>query len=229
MSTPISSRGLIQSERHARTAAALAPSVAGTRRFGTRYSRFVGTMKVVLPVTAAAIAALLLAWPAAYDDHQEFALTFANTNSTDVETLGMANARYVGTDANNRPFFVTADEALQNSSKPDLIDMVALQADMAFDNGVWMSVLASSGRYDRSRQTLHLAGPVNIFSDLGYEFHAESAHIDLQNNIAQSNEPVRGHGPLGTLSADSFRVDDQGQRLLFRKNVRMVIRSHEDG
>ena len=229
MTTPVSSRGLIYSERHARTAAALAPSIAGTRRFGARYSHFVGTMKVVLPVTAAAIAGLILAWPAAYDDPQEIALTFADTNSTDAEIPGMANARYVGTDANNRPFLVTADEALQDPSKPDLIDMVALQADMTLDNGVWMSVMASSGRYDRGRQTLQLAGPVNIFSDVGYEFHAESARIDLQNNIAESDEPVRGQGPFGTLSADSFRVDDQGQRLLFRKNVRMVIRPHEDG
>ena len=100
---------------------------------------------------------------------------------------------------------------------------------MTLDNGVWMSVMASSGRYDRAQKTLQLAGPVNIFSDAGYEFHAQSARIDLQNNIAESDEPVQGHGPFGTLSADSFRVIDQGQRLLFRKNVRMIIRSHEDG
>ena len=229
MSTPVSPRGLVRSERHARTAAALAPSIAGTRSFGARYSRFVGTMKVLLPLTAAAIAGLILAWPGAYEDPQEIALTFAETNSTDAETPGMANARYVGTDANNRPFLVTADEALQDPGKPDLINMVALQADMTLDNGVWMSVMASSGRYDRAQKTLQLAGPVNIFSDAGYEFHAQSARIDLQNNIAESDEPVQGHGPFGTLSADSFRVIDQGQRLLFRKNVRMIIRSHEDG
>ena len=186
-------------------------------------------MKVLLPLTAAAIAGLILAWPGAYEDPQEIALTFAETNSTDAETPGMANARYVGTDANNRPFLVTADEALQDPGKPDLINMVALQADMTLDNGVWMSVMASSGRYDRAQKTLQLAGPVNIFSDAGYEFHAQSARIDLQNNIAESDEPVQGHGPFGTLSADSFRVIDQGQRLLFRKNVRMIIRSHEDG
>ena len=229
MNTPATTRGLVRSERHARTAAALTPSIVGTRKFGAHYSRFVGAMKVLLPLTAAVIAGLILAWPGANDDPQEIALTFAETNSTDAEVPGMANARYVGTDANNRPFLVTADEALQDPSKPDLIDMVALQADMTLDNGVWMSVMASGGRYDRARQTLHLAGPVNIFSDVGYEFHTNSARIDLQNNIAESDEPVKGHGPFGTLSADSFRVIDQGQRLLFRQNVRMVIQPHGGG
>jgi len=229
MNTPVLTRGLVRSERHARTAAALVPSITGTRRFGARYSRFVGTMKVLLPLTAAAIAGLILAWPGVHDEPQEIALTFAETNSTDAETPGMANARYVGTDANNRPFLVTADEALQDPGKPDLVDLVALQADMTLDNGVWMSVVASSGQYDRAQQTLQLAGPVNIFSDAGYEIHTESARIDLQNNIAESDQPVRGHGPFGTLSADSFRVIDQGQRLLFRKNVRMIIRPFGDG
>ncbi len=220
---------MVRSERHARTAAALTPSTTGTRRLGAFYSRFVGTMKIVLPLSAAAIAGLILAWPAAHDDPQEIALTFAETNSTEAETPGMANARYVGTDANNRPFLVTANQATQEPGSPDLIEMVALQADMTLDNGVWMSVMASSGRYNRARQTLQLAGPVNIFSDIGYEFHAETAHIDLQNSIAESDAPVQGHGPFGTLHADSFRVVDQGKRLLFRDNVRMTIRPHDDG
>ena len=229
MSDLATPRELARSRRRARTAAALTPSIAGARMFGARYSRFVGTMKILLPLTAAAIAGLVLAWPGSHDNPQEIALTFAETRSGEAETPGMVNARYVGTDANNRPFLVTADQALQGTGDPNLIEMVALQADMTLDNGVWMSVMASSGLYDRVQQTLKLAGPINIFSDIGYEFHAETARVDLQQNTAESDEPVRGHGPFGTLTADSFRVVDQGQRLLFRNNVRMTIRPHGDG
>lgn len=229
MSSWSPAHGMVHSERHARTAAALTPSVVGTQRFGAFYSRFVGTMKVILPLAAAAITGLILAWPAAHNDTQEIALTFAETNSTEAETPGMANARYVGTDANNRPFLVTANQAIQEPDSPDLIEMLALQADMTLDNGVWMSVVASSGHYDRAQQTLRLAGPVNIFSDIGYEFHAETARIDLRNSIAESDAPVQGHGPFGILRADSFRVIDQGKRLLFHDNVRMTIRPNRDG
>lgn len=230
MSDATSPGGLARSERHARTAAALAPTLSGPRKFGAHYSRFVGTMKVVLPLAAAAIATLVLAWPGQEeDDPREIALTFAQSRSTEEGVPGMANARYVGTDANNRPFLVTANQALQDAGDPDVIEMVALQADMALDNGVWMSVMASSGLYDRGRQTLQLAGPVNIFSDIGYEFHAETARVDLNTNTAESDQPVQGHGPFGTLSADSFRVVDQGKRLIFRDNVRMTIQPQGDG
>ena len=228
MSTSVSTGGSMRSERRARTAEALTPTVPGTRRFGARYSRFVGAMKVLLPLVAAAIAGLILAWPGTYEDPQEIALTFAETGSTDAKTPGMANARYIGTDADNRPFLVTADQAIQDPAQPDLIDMVALQADMTLDNGMWVSVMASHGRYDRARQVLQLAGSVNIFSDIGYEFHAETARVDLQDNVAESDAPVKGHGPFGTLRADRFRIVDQGKRLLFNDNVRMTIRPRGD-
>ena len=221
--------GIARSERRARTAAALTPSIVGTRRLGAFYSRFVGTMKVILPLVAAAITGLILAWPPAHDDTHEIALTFTKTNSSEAETPGMANARYVGTDANNRPFLVTASQATQEPSNPDLIGMSALQADMTLDNGVWMSVVASSGRYDRARQTLQLSGLVNIFSDIGYEFHTEAVNIDLQNSVAESDAPVQGHGPFGILRADSFTFINPDKRLLFHDYVRMTIRPNRDG
>ena len=78
-------------------------------------------------------------------------------------------------------------------------------------------------------RTLQLDGPINIFSDVGYEFHAETARVDLERSTAESDKPVHGHGPFGTLSADSFRLVDQGKRLLFKNNVRMTIRPQGDG
>ncbi len=229
MSASLSARGPTRSERHARTAAAFAPVAAGTRRFGARHTRFVGAMKVFLPLVAAVIAGLLLAWPGVHEGPREIVLPFAETGATDAETPGMANARYIGTDADDRPFLVTANRAVQDPARPDLIDLVALQADMTLDNGAWMSVMASHGRYDRARQILRLVGTVSIFSDAGYEFHAETALIDLRNKLAESHAPVEGHGPFGTLRADRFRVVDRGRRLLFDDNVRMTIRPHGDG
>ncbi len=225
----VSARGPTRPESHVRTATALMPAITGTERFGALHSRIVGTLKVLLPLVAAAIAGFTLAWPGVYNEPRGIALTFSETSSTDAVTPSMINARYVGMDADNRSFFVTADKATQDPARPDLIDMVDIHADMTLDNGVWMSVAASRGRYDRAHQTLQLAGPIDIFSDLGYEFHAETAHIDLRNKIAASDATVQGHGRFGTLRADRFRIMDQGRRLLFDDNVRMTIRPHGDG
>lgn len=230
MNASASAHGSTRSEPHTRTAATPTPAATGTKHpEARRHSRIMGTLRVLLPLAAVAIASFTLAWPGVYDEPRKVALHFAETSSTDAETPGMANIRYAGTDAENRSFFVTADRATQDPARPDLIDMVEIHADMTLDNGAWMSVAASHGRYDRARQTLRLAGPVDIFSDLGYELHAEVAHIDLGNRIAVSDAPVQGHGPFGTLRADRFRIMDGGRRLLFDDNVRMTIRPYGDG
>ena len=225
----VSTRGPTRSEPHARMSTTLTSAIAETGRFGAHHSSIVNTLKVFLPLVATAIVGLTLAWPGAYDDSREITLTFAETDSTDAMTPSMSNARYVGMDVDNRPFFVTADKATQDPTRPELIDMIEIHADMTLDNGVWMSVAASRGRYDHAHQTLQLAGLIDIFSDLGYEFHAETAHIDLRNRTAASDAPIQGHGPFGTLRADRFRVMDRGRRLLFDDNVRMIIRPHGDG
>ena len=229
MNASTSTHGPARSELHARTAATPTPATTGTRHLGARRSRIVNTFGVLLPLVAVAIASLTLAWPGVYDEPRKVALNFVETSSTDAETPGMANVRYVGMDANDRSFFVTAGKAIHDPSRPDVIDMVEIHADMTLDNGAWMSVAASRGRYDHARQTLRLAGPVDIFSDLGYEFHVEIAHIDLGNRTVVSDAPVQGHGPFGTLHADRFRIMDGGRRLMFDDNVRMTIRPYGDG
>lgn len=226
MNASASTHGPTRSEPHVRMAVTPTPVTTGTKHLRARRSRIIDTLKVLLPLVAVAIASLTLAWPGVYDEPRKIVLNFVETSSTDAETPGMANARYVGMDANNRSFFVTADKATQDPARPDLIDMVEIHADMTLDNGAWMSVAASRGRYDRTRQTLRLAGPVDIFSDFGYEFHAEIVHIDLGNRVAVSDAPVQGHGPFGTLRADRFRIMDGGRRLLFDDNVRMTIRPY---
>jgi lipopolysaccharide export system protein LptC len=198
-------------------------AVAGLR--GVRhYSRFVRTLKVLLPVAAAAIAVLVIAWPGYDQVPSRMAFTFATTTEEATGQTGMANARFLGTDNERRPFMVTAARAVPDDTDPDRITMTSLQADMTLDDGAWMSLMAETGRYDRVRQVLDLGGPISIFSDAGYEFHARSAIVDLRAGTAESDEPVEGHGPFGALTADRFRILEQGNRLVFEQRVRMTLR-----
>ncbi len=193
------------------------------KRLSQRYSRFVGLMKFVLPATALGLTALVLAWPGEGSDPDAIRLSFASLKSDEQGNPGMTNARFVGSDRRDRPFLVTADRALQDSDDPGRVRLRTLQADMTLGNGMWLTMLAESGLYDRGRQTLDLAGPVNIFSDAGYEFHAQSSTVDLAAGSASSDLPVEGQGPFGVLSASGFRFLDQGRRLIFEGDVKLVL------
>jgi lipopolysaccharide export system protein LptC len=134
------------------------------------------------------------------------------------------NPRYVGSDAQNQPYVITADQALQVSGDSNVTDLVNPKGDITLNSGVWLSLTANEGTYRKQEQALDLEGKVNLFHDGGYEILTERAHIDLVGNSAEGNDPVTGQGPDTELSGEGFRVYDRGQRVLVTGQSRLLIR-----
>ena len=205
-----------------------ASSFAGRGRgaiggIGARYSRFVGLMKFILPVAAAALVVLVLTWPETLDRDAGFLIGYTAAGPGDAKTPGMVNARYVGTDRSDHPFVVTAESATAEPGNADRIRLVALQADITLDDDRWVTVIADAGIYDLAAQTLSLGEAVSLYSDDGFELHAASALVDLEQGAASSAAPVRAQGPFGVLSANSFWVAAAGQRLHFIGAVKVTF------
>ena len=187
---------------------------------GRRYSRFVGLMKFVLPLFALMLSVLLVAWPDA-NGGGGFRLSLADLQRGSDTELGVTRARFAGTDKHDRPFLVTAERAVQRSARFEIFDLDTLQADFTLDSGIWVSLTASAGVYDRAEGRLLLAGPIDVHSDAGYELHAGDATVDLRERTFATDFPVEGHGPLGEIRADGLRVLSDGA-LAFQR-VRVVL------
>ena len=188
------------------------------------YSRFVGAMKILLPLTAAALIGLVVAWPDDSRDASGFRISFANVVPGDAGSAGMNRARYIGTDTNNQPFVITADTVTPDSENPNRFRLSALQADITFDDGSWMSLMAPTGLYDRDAQILMLPKEVDIFSDQGFELHTTGARVDLARSVAEGDQPVQASGPLGVLEANGFRIHQRDERLIFTGGVKLTAR-----
>jgi len=187
------------------------------------YSRFVGIMKFLLPATAAAIAAMVVAWPYLNGRDEEFRLSFADIGVDDNNDFYMNNARYFASDQRDQPYTVTADSVVQAVDNSDIVHFTAPKADIMLQDGVWLALTAERGTLVRSTQQLELRGLVNVFSDEGYEFRTERAIIDLDSKAARGDDPVEGQGPIGLINATGFRIEDQGRTLRFMSDVRMTI------
>lgn len=201
----------------------LSANVRVQQQLGLRYTRFVGMMKLLLPMIGLGLIVAVLAWPSSHDK-DVFQIPISLSHDGDADRLVMLNPRYIGTDSEQRPFTVTADTATQDPDDQRRVTLKTLQADMTMKDGAWLTMIASGGVYHQGRQTLRLDGPVNIFSDLGYEFHAKEAMIDLAAGGAESAQPVYGQGPFGSVRSDRMTVSEHGQRLVFEGNVTMIIR-----
>lgn len=207
-------------------AANAAPAVGvgpAPRRIGAGYSQFVGLMKLVLPIIAAILIALVVIWPKLQPIEEGFRIGISSISPEEAENLYMVNARYMGLDERNQPFMITAEAATQANPESDLVVLELPKADIILADGVWLALAAESGAFHRTDQTLDLLGSVNLFHDAGYEFRTLSAHVDLPAGTAQGNDPVMGQGPFGILRAEGFRLFDKGARILFTGKARLVL------
>jgi lipopolysaccharide export system protein LptC len=193
------------------------------RRIYPRYTSLVASLKLLLPSIAAMLVVLVAIWPQIQPRTASLPLAAISISQEELDNLAMVNARYIGLDGGSRPYTVTADMATQVSPKSDLIQLHSPKADITLENGTWIALTAENGDYRKDAQTIELEGDVNLFHDAGYEFHSESAFIDLASGNAFGFEPVAGQGPFGTLKSIGFQVLDKGERIVFTGPARLVL------
>lgn len=192
-----------------------------------RRTRFVKIMRLLLPLFAGALIALVALWPQFLERQVSFRLGLTDIEIAEKGGQSLINARIEGIDGKDRPFTVTATSVAQLKNGLADVALAEPKADIELHNGTWLALTAEAGQFRRRGQTLSLTGRVNIFHDSGYEFKTETAVIDMTRAIAYGDSPVAGQGPLGGLEAEGFRVVDGGDRVVFMGKTKMTI--HLDG
>ena len=196
--------------------------VRGTAIDTLRYTRFVRFMKGALPIAAATILASVIAY-SLVPRHQDRVSLAYQRMGTLRNDLAMIKPRLTGTDAKGNPFVITAEAAIQDAKNAHRATLEKVDADLQLDGQRWLNASADTGFFDMDASTLKLNGGIAVYTDSGYELHTKSADIDLKKNIFSGEEAVTGHGPLGSISADRFRIDRLKKHVTLNGHVRTVI------
>jgi lipopolysaccharide export system protein LptC len=197
------------------------PAIKATSGF---HSRLVHILKLTFPLIAGALIVMVAVWPHVMQRDERFRIGVSNVNIEEATTVRMIKPRFTGIDAANRPFVVTADDAVQQPDDPTVVDLRSPKGDITLANGSWVALMADHGNYYKDLKVLDVDGRVNVFHDSGYEFRTQTARFDLNASAAEGNERVDGQGPFGTLVAEGFRVTNRGAVVHFLGKSRMVIR-----
>jgi len=192
-----------------------AVSLSKRSKVSKAYSRFVQSMKFLLPFIAVVLVIMIIIWPHLSADSKRFSIGFSNIQLSEAKDPSMINARYIGTDNENQPFSVTADIAKKIDDERQSILLELPKADVTLNDGTWLVLTSETGLYDRPTQYLELDGSVNLFHDSGYEMHTDSAGVDLANGGAEGHTPVVGQGPFGRIESEGFRLIDKGKTIIF--------------
>lgn len=194
-----------------------------SRALQTGYEKFTLLMRWVLLLAALGTIGTVFVTAMLNEEPEEDLDLLISRGEDNSPRIGLENARFSSKDKENQRFYVTARSALHRPDNPDDVDLENLQADMEMAGGMWVSISAPTGVYQRTDEVLLLDGGVNIFSDRGYEFHTEAGFMDLAIGRATFPTPVKGQGPFGNLEADSGLIENNAQRILLEGNVKLTI------
>jgi lipopolysaccharide export system protein LptC len=195
----------------------------GGPRAGGSYTRFVSLMKVALPMAAGVLVLLVVTWPQIEKRSEGFRLGATGIAVEDSKGQRIVNARFNGVDENGRPYTVTADGARQAEAESDNVELQFPKADITLNAESWIALSAETGTYRKQSELLDLAGNVTGFHDQGYEFNTSRARVDLARGTASGDAPVAGHGPLGEMKGEGFRLSERGTRILFTGKSKLTI------
>ena len=200
-----------------------------SRRGGFGRSRFVATLKYILPGLATLLLVAVVAWPEFSSDKDRFRIPQA-VGPIGTSRPQVLNARVLGVDSKSQPFQITADtSALKKEEGREFYLLEQPKADIVLKDGSWVALTATDGEYEEDTKSLYLIGNVNVFHDAGHEFSTPKARFNLGDQSAYGDDPVQGQGPLGTLQSEGFRIFDGGDRVLFTGKAEMfVYRSARD-
>lgn len=195
----------------------------------SRYSRFVGLMRFLLPATALMLTALVVLWPHLMGSGGSLIMPmFMDDASKELDSMQMERPRYAGRTSDGRPYTVQANAAVIDPAAPDRIqlDQPAAEVDTTRRG---LELAAASGVYHRAQEELDLAGGIELLTSDGYRFETESARVLLQDGRVVGQQPVAGSGPAGTLEADQFEIGNGGEVMRFEGRVKVMLQTQQTG
>lgn len=201
---------------HTEMLAQWAPQRQMTLAQARRRSRTVGFLRMAF-VAGAAISAGVIIGPMAATTLSGAGQQIDQLAGDEVVT--MVNARFTGRNIAGEGYVITAEAARRRRADPSIINLT--NPSLVDDQGTQVS--APVGVFYQNVDYLDLFQAVKVRDREGYEFTTTAARVFVQDGRVQGLEPLNGNGPLGDVRADSYEIEDDGDRIIFRGNVDMTL------
>jgi len=191
------------------------------------HTRFVGWLKVALPLLALAILSTLFLVADRIDPDD--ALSYADVDIEDrAREPRMTAPSYAGTTSDGSALTLLAEEARPGAEGAPA-KAQGLRLDLVTPDGGTTELRAASAVMDEAARILVLSGGVTVTTGTGYRLETSEVAARLDRSGLESRGEVVATGPVGDIRADAMTLlqDDQtpGTYLLvFNGGVRLVYR-----
>lgn len=142
--------------------------------------------------------------------------------------ITMQRPRLNGFTPDSRPYEFTANNASQDITKPDFMELQQPRGKLQMQDKSSVEMSATSGTYDMKTEMLTLKDDIHIVSSTGYEARLSEAVVDMRKGNVVSEKPVWVKLLNGFLDAHRLDIVDSGGLIRFGGGVAMTLHPDKD-
>lgn len=185
--------------------------VAATAEAFRRRSRRVRLARRVLPVVIIVLAGGTVSWIALRS-----VMSGVERKASQTREVTLENSRFLGQDAEGRSFVVGFARATRDADT-GRYRLIGPALKLNLGGRKVTTLTADGGVYDEARKTVTIGPNVRIADGgSGLVLVTPEAVVDTNTGVVTGDKGVEGSGPLGTISASSYVIQDHGERVQFR-------------
>jgi len=184
--------------------------VAATARAFRARSRRVQLLRRVLPVAIIVLAGGTVSWIVLRSVISDVERKAGTSREVTLE-----NSRFLGQDAQGRSFVVGFERAVRDA-ETGRFRLIGPALRLNLGGRKVTTLTADGGVYDEAARTVTIGPNVKISDGgSGFDLVTPEAVVDTETGIVTGSKGVQGSGPLGTVSASSYAIYEQGERVVF--------------
>lgn len=192
------------------------------RAAGRGYTRFVRVMRVILPLAAIALTAVIVLWDEmgrqmAKVDQEKFMPEMEEARGELLEP------KFDSTDSEGRPYTIIADRARQDDNNPKIMLLQKPDAFIQLGTTETMTGKSQSGVYEQEIGKLFLSQDVQLDHSSGYTLQSNELRVDLKTGEAFSDLPVHVEGEMGTIDASGLEAYNARGLVIFKGPAKLIL------
>lgn len=198
-------------------------------RAARRHSRLVRILRVALPLTVVLVfvAVTLMTY---WNPLRTLTALPADVGNMVVRgsKITMEQPKLSGFTRDSRAYNITADSAAQDLTKPDLIELSNIRAQVEMKDLSTVHMTALEGIYNSKSEMLELNNDIRLNTSGGYTGRLSKATVDIKKGHVLSERPVRLNMLDGTLDANRLQIIESGDLIRFDRGVEMTLMLNKD-
>jgi lipopolysaccharide export system protein LptC len=137
--------------------------------------------------------------------------------------ITMELPKIAGFTRDSRSYEMTAETAIQDIAKPDLVDLKNLRATVELPGANMIQITAGSGVYNTKTDQITMRDQVMFSTAHGYRGKFRQAAVDMKVGRILTDDPVELTLPDGLLTANRMEVLDSGDVIQFGGGVVLTL------